>query len=62
MSMILVLIVGWFYAVFLACLVHVRGMFWEDNVAGGQGLFRVDKRGIPRYSVAPAQCQPSNFG
>ena len=18
---------------------HVRGMFWEDNVAGGQGLF-----------------------
>ena len=80
---------------------HVRGMFcglnWEDNVAGGQELFRDgfgSKTGvyrsakelfgtpghgshaiawlgassgtlwrrIPRYSVAPAQCKPSNFG
>ena len=44
MSMILVLIVGWFYAKFLTCLVpflwHVLGLNWEDKVVGGQGLFR----------------------
>ena len=39
--MILGLIVGWFYSMFLC---RVYGMFcglnWEDNVASGQGLFR----------------------
>ena len=43
-SMILVLIVGWFYAVFLVCLVpclwHVLWPQLGGIVAGGEGLFR----------------------
>ena len=42
--LLLGLIIGWFYAMFVACFVPFFGMFcglnWEDNVAGGQGLFR----------------------
>ena len=38
--LLLGLIVGWFYTIFLACFGRVCGLNWEDNVADGQGLFQ----------------------